>query len=144
MATGTANANRERAKRVLATMPPWPKATIPSPFTAAVPLRVEPESGRVRVGDTRVALDTVLFQHQRGISPRTIVRYYPTLTLPDVYAVIAYYLQHQKEVDVYLQAWKAHEDAVIEAIKADNAARDAEHGSMRERIGDRAKAMGLR
>ena len=36
------------------------------------------------------------------------------------------------------------EDAVIEAIKADNAARDAEHGSMRERIGDRAKAMGLR
>ena len=137
MATGTANANRERAKRVLAAMPPWPKATIPSPFTAAVPLRVEPETGRVRVGDTRVPIDTVLYHHNRGVSPRTIVRNFPTLILPDVYAVIAYYLQHREEVDAYLQAWKAYEEAVWEVAAA-------EDDGFMERIHARAKAMGLR
>ena len=144
MATDTANANKERAKRILAAMPPWPNATIPAPYTAAVLLRVEPETGRVRVGDTRVPIDTVLYHHNRGVSPRTIVRDFPTLTLPDVYAVIAYYLQHQEEVDAYLRAWKAHEEAVLEVIAAENDAWDSEHGSMRERIGARAKAMGLR
>ena len=136
MATGTANANRERAKRVLAAMPPWPKATIPSPFAAAVPLRVEPETGRVRVGDTRVPIDTVLYHHNRGVSPRTIVRNFPTLILPDVYAVIAYYLQHREEVDAYLQAWKAYEEAVWEVAAA-------EDDGFMERIHARAKAMGL-
>ena len=144
MATDTATANRERAKRVLDAMPPYPDAAIPAPYTAEVPLRVEPRTGRVRVGDTRIPIDTVLYHHKRGVSPRTIVREFPTLTLPDVFAVIAYYYQHQEEVDAYLQAWKEREDAVFAVIAADNEAWDAEHGSMRERIDARAKAMGLR
>ncbi len=144
MATDTAKANKERAKRILAAMPPWPNATIPAPYTAAVLLRVEPETGRVRVGDTRVPIDTVLYHHNRGVSPRTIVRSFTTLTLPDVYAVIAYYLQHREEVDAYLQAWQAHEEAVLEVIAAENDAWDSEHGSMKERIHARAKAKGLR
>ena len=144
MATGTATANRERAKRILAAMPPWPDAAIPAPYTATVPLRVDPESGQVRVGDTRVSVDMVIYEHKRGVSPRTIVRNFTTLTLPDVYAVIAYYLQHREEVDAYLQAWNAYEEAVLEVIAAENDAWDSEHGSMRERIHAWAKAMGLR
>ncbi len=137
MATDTATANRERAKRIFAAMPPYPKATIPVPYTAAVPLRVEPETGRVRVGDTRVPIDTVLYHHKRGVSPRYIVRNFTTLTEADVYAVIAYYLQHRKEVDAYLEAWHAHEEAVIKVLQA-------EDDGFMERIHERAKAMGLR
>ena len=106
MATDTATANRERTMRMLEAMPPYPDAAIPAPYTATVPLRVEPRTGRVRVGDTRIPIDTVLYHHKRGVSPRTIVRELPTLALPDVFAVIAYYYQHQEEVDAYLQAWK--------------------------------------
>ena len=137
MATDTATANRERAKRVLDAMPPYPDAEIPVPYTAAVPLRVEPKTGRVRVGDTRIPIDTVLYHHKRGVSPRTIVREFPTLALPDVFAVIAYYYQHQEEVDAYLQAWKAREDKVWEVAAA-------EDDGFMERIHARAKAMGLR
>ena len=145
MTTDTATANRERTMRILAAMPPYPDATIPAPYTAAVPLRVEPETGRVRVGDTRVPIDTVLYHYNRGVSPRYIVRNFTTLTEADVYAVIAYYLQHREAVDAYLAAWQAHGDAVREIVEAENAAWDAEHGgSMRERIYARAKAMGLR
>ena len=98
----------------------------------------------MRVGGTRVPIDTVLHHHKRGVSPRYIVRNFTTLTEADVYAVIAYYLQHQEEVDAYLEAWQAHEEAVMEVIAAENDAWDSEHGSMRERIDARAKTMGLR
>ena len=137
MATDTATANRERAKRILAAMPPYPDATIPAPYTAAVPLRVEPETGRVRVGDTRVPIDTVLYHYNRGVSPRYIVRKFTTLTEADVYAVIAYYLQHREEVDAYLAAWQAHEDAVIKVLQS-------EDDGFMERIHERARAKGLR
>ena len=137
MATDTATANRERTMRILAAMPPYPDATIPAPYMTAVPLRVEPKTGRVRVGDTRVSIDTVLYHYNRGVSPRYIVRNFTTLTEADVYAVIAYYLQHRKEVDAYLQAWQAHEDAV-------RALFEAEDDGFMERIHERAKAMGLR
>lgn len=137
MATDTATANRERTMRMLEAMPPYPDAAIPAPYTAAVPLCVEPKTGRVRVGDTRIPIDFVLYHHKRGVSPRTIVRSFPTLALPDVYAVIAYYYQHQEEVDAYLQAWKAYEDKVWEVAAA-------EDDGFMERIHARAKAMGLR
>ena len=39
---------------------------------------------------------------QDGATPETIVQRYPTLTLPDVYGVIAYYLRHRAEVEQYL------------------------------------------
>jgi uncharacterized protein (DUF433 family) len=73
-------------------------------FTAlaeAPPLR-EDAAGAVRVGDSRVLLELVIRAFQDGATPETIVQRYSTLTLPDVYAVIAYYLRHRSEVEVYL------------------------------------------
>lgn len=66
-----------------------------------VPLRVD-ETGTVRVGGTRVILDLVIRAYKRGQRPEAIVRAYDTLKLADVYAVIAYYLDHQDEIDAYL------------------------------------------
>lgn len=66
-----------------------------------VALRVDP-SGVLRVGKSRVTLDTVIYQFQDGASPEEIVLHYPSLQLADVYSVIAYYLNRRAELDAHL------------------------------------------
>ncbi len=60
-------------------------------------------NGVIRVGKTRVTLDTVVAAFKQGATAEEIVQQYPSLLLADVYAVIAYYLRRQAEVEVYLQ-----------------------------------------
>lgn len=71
-------------------------------MAAPVPLKTDAD-GVVRVGKTRVTLDTVVKVFQNGATAEEIAYRYPSLNLADVYAVISYYLNHQHEVDVYLQ-----------------------------------------
>ena len=61
------------------------------------------EAGGMRVGDTRVSLDSVIFAFDDGATPEEIVQQYPTLDLAEVYAVVSYYLQHRAEVEGYLE-----------------------------------------
>lgn len=60
-----------------------------------------------RIKGTRVALDSIIYQFQQGRSPEAIQDAFPALSLSQVYAAIAYYLDHQDELDVYL----AHNEA---------------------------------
>ncbi|RCJ19566.1 hypothetical protein A6770_05325 [Nostoc minutum NIES-26] len=60
-------------------------------------------NGVVRVGKTRVTLDTVVAVFQQGVTAEEIVYRYPSLKLADVYATIAFYLNYQQEVEAYLQ-----------------------------------------
>jgi len=74
------------------------------PFTVqaeAPPIR-EDADGALRVGNSRVLLELVIRAFQDGATPETIVQRYSTLALPDVYAVITYYLRHRSEVETYL------------------------------------------
>jgi uncharacterized protein (DUF433 family) len=66
-----------------------------------VPLTRTPD-GLIRVGGTRVPLDTVIYAFRDGATAETIVDRYPVLTLADVYATIAFYLRHTAETDAYL------------------------------------------
>ena len=66
-----------------------------------VPLRTD-DHGVLRVGKTRVPLDTVVYAFNQGASPEEIVMSYPTLDLAHVYAVVNYYLYNRAEVDAYL------------------------------------------
>lgn len=59
-------------------------------------------SGSLRIGQTRVLVELVLWAFQDGATPEAIVQRYPTLSLVNVYTVIAYYLQHQDEMERYL------------------------------------------
>jgi uncharacterized protein (DUF433 family) len=68
------------------------------------------EHGVLRVGDSRVMLDSVLAGFHQGHSPETIQQQYPALSLAEVYGAIAYYLEHREEVNAYLR----HQDAVWE------------------------------
>jgi uncharacterized protein (DUF433 family) len=66
-----------------------------------VPMQMT-EDGAVRVGGTRVTLDTVVAAFEEGATAEEIVQQYPPLRLADAYAVIGYYLRHRSEVEAYL------------------------------------------
>lgn len=66
-----------------------------------VPLATDVD-GVVRVGTTRVTLDTVVAAFHEGATAEEIAQQYPALRLADVYSVIAYYLRHRTTVDTYL------------------------------------------
>ena len=94
----------------------------------AVPLK-EDADGVVRVGGTRVTLDTVIGFFEQGESPEQIAEGFPTLTLADIYAVIGYYLRHRADVDAYLERRKVEAAAVRREIEAQPG-----HKEFRERL----------
>lgn len=65
------------------------------------PLELDAD-GVVRVGKTRVTLDTVVMAFLEGATAEEIGEQYTSLQLPDIYSAIGYYLRHQAEVDAYL------------------------------------------
>lgn len=70
----------------------------------ATPTPLETDvDGVVRVGGTRVTLDTVVTSFKDGATAEEIVYQYPSLHLVDVYAVISYYLRLTAEVEAYLR-----------------------------------------
>jgi uncharacterized protein (DUF433 family) len=65
------------------------------------PLQVD-ETGAIRIGNSRVLLETVIRAFQDGASPESIAHRYTTLSLADIYNTIGYYLKHQAAVKAYL------------------------------------------
>jgi len=71
---------------------------------AAEPAPLAPDNdGVVRVGGTRVTLDTIVAAFNEGATADEIASQYSSLTLGDVYAVLGNYLNHRDEVDAYLR-----------------------------------------
>src|SRR5262245_59493762 len=69
---------------------------------------VKDASGVIRIGKTRVTLLSVMNAYDRGETPEEIAQEYPSLTLADIYATIANYLQNRAEVDAFLQDARRH------------------------------------
>jgi uncharacterized protein (DUF433 family) len=78
------------------------KSMITTPVAVDVPLYTD-EEGVIRVRNTRVTLLTLVAAHNRGDTPSEIHEGFPAIPLADIYAVLAYYLSHQSEVDDYIQ-----------------------------------------
>jgi uncharacterized protein (DUF433 family) len=56
--------------------------------------------GRPRIAGHRIRVQDVVIWHERmGLSADEIVTRYPELTLSDVFAALAYYHDHLKEID---------------------------------------------
>lgn len=68
-----------------------------------VPLETTAD-GVVRIGGTRVTLDTVVAAFEEGATAEEIAQQYPVLRLADVYAALGYYLRHRSDVEAYLRA----------------------------------------
>ena len=82
-----------------------------------VPLKID-SHGVIRVGGTRITLDTIIAAFKEGATAEEIVYRYPTIRLADVYAVLSYYLRRQKEIDDYLR----QRDHIAKQIRQQNQA----------------------
>ena len=67
----------------------------------AIPLNHDAD-GVVRVGGTRVTLETIVTAFTEGATAEEIAQQYPSVSLSDIYYVIGYYLRRRSEVDAYL------------------------------------------
>jgi len=75
---------------------------IPLTPTETLPLETDAD-GVVRVGKTRVTLDTIIAAFTDGATAEEIAHQYPSLQLADIYSVIGYYLRHRSQVEAYLR-----------------------------------------
>ncbi len=71
-------------------------------FTQTVPL-VQESDGTIHVTGSRVTLDTLVGAFQKGATAEQIHDSFPSLSLQQIYATIAYYLEHQPDVEAYLK-----------------------------------------
>jgi uncharacterized protein (DUF433 family) len=99
-----------------------------------IPLTAD-QHGIMRVGATRVTLDTVVHAFEQGHTAEEIVSHYPALRLADVYAVIAYYLNNQAEVHAYLHQQQTEAQKTREQIEV-----KAEYQAFRQRLLARHRA----
>lgn len=76
---------------------------------------VQEEGGpRARIAGHRISVEDIAIWHEKlGMSPDEIVYNYPTITLADVHAALAYYWDHRDEIE---QAIK-DEDAFVEEFR---------------------------
>ena len=102
--------------------------------TYRAPIR-EDSSGALRVGDSRVLLELVIRAFEDGATPEIIAQRYATLLLPDVYAVIAWYLQNRTEVEEYLKEREKQAEEVRERITLNQ----GDLHSIRQKLLDRKK-----
>lgn len=72
----------------------------------------------IRVGGTRVTLETIVDVFNTGATPEEIAQDFPVLQLDDVYAVITYYLRHRTEVEAYLEKRRVLAEKVREQVQA--------------------------
>jgi uncharacterized protein (DUF433 family) len=76
------------------------------------------DQGVIRVGSTRVTLDTLLHAFKSGATAEEIVQRYPTLALDDVYVTIGFYLRNADAVDEYLRQRAEFRDRVRQENEA--------------------------
>ena len=62
------------------------------------------KEGTLLVTGSRVSLEVIVSDFNQGASAEEIALRYPLLSLADVYAVIAFYLRNQDEVETYVAA----------------------------------------
>ena len=100
------------------------------PLSSTDMLALETDAdGVVRVGNTRVTLDTIIMAFTDGATAEEIAQQYPSIQLADIYSVIGYYLRHQTEVDAYVRR-RAQQ---AEHVRQDNEAR-FDPGGVRDRL----------
>lgn len=94
-----------------------------------LPLRTD-RDGTIRVGQTRVPLETVIHAFNEGATAEEIAYRYPTLELADIYGTITYYLRHHAAVDEYLGKQEARSRELRLKIEA----RQPDRRGLRERL----------
>jgi uncharacterized protein (DUF433 family) len=106
-------------------------------FDAKPPPLTTGQDGTVRIAGTRVSLETIVIAFDAGATAEEIVQQYPSLELASVYAVIAYVLDHRRDVDGYI----AQRLGEVRALRA-HIEGQAPAGGIRERLLARRRTAG--
>jgi len=64
---------------------------------------IEQRNSGYYVAGTRISLDSVVYSFNEGQSPEAIQEDFPSLKRAQIYGAIAFYLDHQAEIDKYLE-----------------------------------------
>jgi uncharacterized protein (DUF433 family) len=103
---------------------------------SAPPFRWD-ESGGIRIGQSRVTLDSLLAAYHSGFTPEEIAFQYSVLHLEEIYSAIAYYLNHRQEIDNYIdQRRQKAQQQRSEFVQQYNLA------DLRQRLSDRYQTQG--
>jgi uncharacterized protein (DUF433 family) len=73
----------------------------------AVKSYVEYRNDAYWIEGTRISLDSIVYACRQGLSPESIVQFFPLLTLEQVYGAIAFYLANRAEIDAHLATEEA-------------------------------------
>lgn len=90
-----------------------------------VPLATDID-GVIRVGGTRVTLETLVAAYDNGTTADHIAQQFPSLALADIYVAIGFILHHRDEVDAYVRQ-RQDQAALVQA-------RHGTHTGVRERL----------
>jgi uncharacterized protein (DUF433 family) len=85
--------------------------------TCKIPLH-EDATGTIRVENTRVTLDSIIYGFREGASAEEIAERFPAISLNAVYAAITFYLQNRSEADAYLSRREAQAEQVRSTIES--------------------------
>ncbi len=102
----------------------------------SLPLKADPSplrvgrDGTIRIGQTRVPLETVVHAFNEGATAEEVAYRYPTLELADIYAAVTYYLRHRGEVDGYIRDQETRSQEVRRKIEA----QQPDRRGLRERL----------
>lgn len=93
---------------------------------------VQERDGELYIGQSRVTLSSVIaVWKQEGQHPESIPAAYPAVSLAAAYSAVAYYLDHQEELDQYFEEGRRQ----FERLRAESQAADpAFHSDMRQRM----------
>ncbi|MBI2908897.1 MAG: DUF433 domain-containing protein [Chloroflexi bacterium] len=83
-------------------------------------IEIVPGAGgpKPRIAGSRIRVQDVVIWHEKlGMSPDEVVHHYPTITLADVHAALAYYWDHRDEIEHAIQ----EEDALVEEFRTSHA-----------------------
>jgi|OpeIllAssembly_1097287.scaffolds.fasta_scaffold1770008_1 uncharacterized protein (DUF433 family) len=84
-------------------------------------LTLTPE-GSIRIVGTRIAIESIIQSFRDGATPEEICQDFPSLSLAQVYDVLAFYLSHQADVEVYLREQAQASEVVRQELQTRHAA----------------------
>ena len=81
---------------------------------------IEQRNGGYYVAGTRISLDSVVCSFNEGQSPEAIQEDFPLLKRSQIYGAIAFYLDHQTEIDKYLEETEREFEGIAIPLSEEN------------------------
>ena len=85
-------------------------------FPDTVPLRYDDDDD-IRVTGSRITLDTVVTCFEMGKTTENILDGYPSLTIGQINAIRAWYLNNQAEADEYLKEYREETEKILSELR---------------------------